>query len=49
MDSKRLIAEYIEDTDVSVEGWLWMPGVHPKEMTLSLGYFTGDVVYNTEE
>ena len=30
-------------------GWLWMPNVHPKEMTLSLGYFKGDIVYITEE
>ena len=45
----EVINEYYGWQRLQFTGWLWMPGVHPKEMTLSLGYFTGDIVYNTEE
>ena len=45
----EVIYEYYSWHRLQFTGWLWMPGVHPKDMTLSLGYFTGDVVYRTEE
>ena len=47
--SFEVIDEYYGYHKVLLAGWLWMPGTHPKDMTLSLGYFTGDVVYNTEK
>jgi hypothetical protein len=45
----EVINEYYGWQRLQFTGWLWMPDAHPKEMTLSLGYFKGDVVYNTEE
>lgn len=45
----EVINEYYGWHRLQFTGWLWMPGTHPKDMTLSLGYFTGDVVYNTEK
>lgn len=41
--------EYYGWQRLQYAGWLWMPGARPKEMTLSLGYFKGDIVYYTEE
>lgn len=45
----EVINEYYGWHRLQFTGWLWMPDTHPKDMTLSLGYFTGDVVYNTEQ
>lgn len=45
----EVIDEYFGWQRLLFTGWLWMPGKHPKEMTLELGYFMGDVVYVTEE
>ena len=45
----EVIHEYYGWRRLQYTGWLWMPDVHPKEMTLSLGYFKGDIVYLTEE
>ncbi len=45
----EIINEYYGWQRLLFTGWLWMPGARPKEMTLCLGYFTGDVVYRTEE
>ena len=47
--SFEVIDEYYGWHRMQLVGWLWMPGTYPKDMTLSLGYFKGDVVYNTEE
>lgn len=33
----EVINEYYGWQRLQFTGWLWMPGVHPKEMTLSLG------------
>ncbi len=45
----EVINEYYGWQRLQYTGWLWMPNVHPKEMTLSIGYFKGDVVYYTDE
>ena len=44
----EVINEYYGWHRLQFTGWLWMPDSDPKDMTLSLGYFTGDVVYHTE-
>lgn len=45
----EVIDEYYGWHKMQLVGWLWMTGTCPKDMTLSLGYFKGDVIYNTEE
>ena len=45
----EVINEYYGWHRLQYTGWLWMPDTYPKDMTLSIGYFTGDIVYNTEE
>lgn len=47
--SFEVIDEYYGWHRLHLAGWLWMPGTYPKDMTLSIGYFKGDVVYNTDE
>lgn len=47
--SFEVIDEYYGWRRLQLVGWLWMPGTDPRDITLSVGYFTGDVVYNTEE
>lgn len=49
----EVINEYYGWQKMQLSGWLWSPGACrgtcPKEMTLSLSYFKGDIVYITEE
>lgn len=45
----EVIDEYYGWHKLQFVGWLWMPKSYPKDMTLSIRYFAGDVVYNTEE
>lgn len=47
--SFEVIDEYYGWHRLLLAGWLWMPDTYPKDMTLSIGYFKGDVVYNTDE
>ena len=47
--SFEVIDEYYGWHRLQLVGWLWMTDTYPKDMTLSLGYFKGDVIYNTEE
>lgn len=47
--SLEVIYEYYGWHRLQYTGWLWMPGSAPKDITLSLGYFKGDVLYITEE
>ncbi len=45
----EVVYEYYGWHRLQYTGWLWMPDAHPKDMTLTLEYFTGDMVYRTEE
>lgn len=45
----EVINEYYGWHRLQFTGWLWMPNTYPKEITLSLSYFKGDIVYITEE
>ena len=45
----EVINEYYGWQRLQYVGWLWMPDTNPKDITLIIGYFKGDVVYNTEE
>lgn len=47
--SFEVIDEYYGWRKLQFAGWLWMPDSYPKDMTLSISYFKGDIVYNTEE
>ena len=47
--SFEVIDEYYGWCKLQFAGWLWMPDTYPKDMTLSISYFKGDIVYNTEE
>lgn len=41
--------EYYNCSRMQLVGWLWMPEREPRDMTVSVGYFSGDIVYNTWE
>lgn len=47
--SFEVIDEYYGWRKLQFVGWLWMQDSYPKDMTLSISYFKGDIVYNTEE
>lgn len=47
--SFEVIDEYYGWHKLQFVGWLWIPNTNPKDMTLSIRYFKGDVVYRTEE
>ena len=44
----EIIEEYYGWHRLQLVGCLWMPDAPVKNMTLSLGYFKGDVIYRTE-
>lgn len=48
--SFEIVEEYYGYHRLQYEGYLSLPDVWPpREMTLSLGYFTGDIVYRVNE
>lgn len=47
--SFEVINEYYGWHRLILEGCLWLKDNNPKNISLSIGYFTGDIVYNTLE
>ena len=45
----EIIDEYYGWQRLQFAGWLWEKDNKPLDMTLSLGYFKGDLVYNVEK
>ena len=45
----EVIDEYYGYHRLEYQGYLWTKNEEPKEMTLCLGYFKGDIIYRTEE